>query len=336
VSARIPYVAEQGIGAWMGLSIALVWISRSYVIGVLKQAWKGGPEGEDPQAGMTYRSALLGILGGMVLLVGACMVAGMSWWLPVIYFAFYLILSLGITRVRAELGPPAHELNWVNPEKLMVMLFGTQALGTQNLTLLSYMFWFNRGYRSHPMPHQLEGLKLAQTNRMDARRMILAMVLAAVVGALAGGWALLDVFYRNGEATARIASYSTGIGREAFTRLADWQDNPRPTDPFGLGFAGLGAAVTLGLALAKTAFFWWPFHPIGYALANSYALEYFWSALFVGWLIKLLVVRYGGIKLYRGLLPFFTGLILGDYIIAGLWSLIGWVFGMSTYRTFIF
>ncbi len=30
----------------------------------------------------------------------------------------FFVLSIGITRVRAELGPPAHELNWVNPEVL--------------------------------------------------------------------------------------------------------------------------------------------------------------------------------------------------------------------------
>ena len=90
------------------------------------------------------------------------------------------------------------------------------------------------------------------------------------------------------------------------------------------------------LAAAKARFFWWQFHPIGYALANSYALEYFWSAIFVGWLAKSLIVRYGGVRLYRQAIPFFIGLILGDYVIAALWSLIGWILGVSTYRTFIF
>lgn len=334
--AKIPYVAEQGTGAWVGLSLALIWVSRNQIKEIFRQVVSRSEYANDPQAGMSYRTAILGIAAGFLILVWMCHAMGMSLWLPVVYLAFYFVLSIGITRVRAELGPPAHELNWVNPERLMVTVFGTQALGSQNLTLLSYMFWFNRGYRSHPMPHQLEGFKIAQETGMEARRFLLAMVLASAVGALASLWALLDIFYRNGEATARIMSYSTGIGYEAFTRLQDWTDNPRPTDWMALGFAGLGSLVTLLLAAAKTRLLWWPFHPIGYALANSYALEYFWSAIFIGWFIKFWIVRYGGVRFYRQALPFFLGLILGDYIIASLWSLLGSILGVSTYRTFIF
>jgi hypothetical protein len=334
--ARMPYVKEQGTGAWIGLSIAMVWVSRHYLLGVLRQALRSGRAEPDSPEGMSYRTALLGLAAGMIALTGACMAAGMSYWLPPLYFGFYFILSIGITRVRAELGPPAHELNWVNPERFMVQIFGTELLGQRNLTLLSFMFWFNRGYRSHPMPHQLEAMKVGQTMRMEARRLLVAIVVATVVGAVASMWALLDVMYRQGEATPHIQSYATGIGREAFGRLQDWADNPRPTEGMALAFSGVGAGVTLALAVAKARFVWWPFHPLGYALANSYALEYFWSALFVGWLLKLLIVRYGGVRGYRAALPFFLGLILGDYVVAALWSLGGWLLGVSTYRTFIF
>lgn len=333
--ARIPYVAEQGSGAWIGLSVALLWLGRRHLAGVVREAFRPGG-GRDDAAGMSYRAALIGLALGLAALVGACHAAGMSLWLPFVYFGFYFVLSVGITRVRAELGPPAHELNWVNPEKLMVTAFGTEALGAANLTLLSYMFWFNRGYRSHPMPHQLEGMKIARDVGMQARRLVVAMVLAAAVGAISAMWALLDVMYRNGEATPRIMSYATGIGREAFTRLQDWSDNPRAPDGWAISFAGVGAAATLLLAAAKARLTWWPFHPIGYALANSYALEYFWSALLIGWAIKICIVRYGGIRLYRAGMPFFLGLILGDYVVAAVWSLLGWLLGVSTYRTFIF
>ena len=334
--AKMPYVKEQGTGAWIGLSIALLWMARHHLKSVIVQAVRSPDGGWDERSGMSYRAALLGIAGGMAVLTGLCVAAGMSVWLPLVYFLFYFILSVGITRVRAELGPPAHELNWVNPERFMVAIFGTQALGAQNLTLLSFMFWFNRGYRSHPMPHQLEAFKIGQETRMESRRLLYAMLIAVAVGTVASMWALLDMFYRNGETSPRIMSYSTGIGREAFGRLQEWADSPRPPDGIGLAFSGIGAAVTLLLAAAKSRILWWPFHPIGYALANSYALEYFWSCLFIGWLIKFWVVRYGGVKGYRAALPFFLGLILGDYVVAAVWSLAGWLLGVSTYRTFIF
>ena len=48
-----------------------------------------------------------------------------------------------------------------------------------------------------------------------------------------------------------------------------------------------------------------------------------WFSLFIGWCIKVPILRYGGINLYRKLLPFFLGLILGDCMNAILWTIIG-------------
>ena len=39
-----------------------------------------------------------------------------------------------MTRMRAELGPPTHELHGVHPDRLMITLLGSRALGATNLT----------------------------------------------------------------------------------------------------------------------------------------------------------------------------------------------------------
>jgi len=41
-----------------------------------------------------------------------------------------------------------------------------------------------------------------------------------------------------------------------------------------------------------------------------------------GWAAKSLVIRYGGLRLYRGSLPFAIGLIAGDVVNSALWSLV--------------
>jgi hypothetical protein len=43
------------------------------------------------------------------------------------------------------------------------------------------------------------------------------------------------------------------------------------------------------------------------------------------------VLKLGGVKLYRQAVPFFLGLILGDYTLGCVWSLIGLVLEMPTY-----
>ncbi|MCX8053893.1 MAG: hypothetical protein N3B12_08800 [Armatimonadetes bacterium] len=353
--ATWPYLKEQGTGAWIGLCAFMVWAGRKHLAQIVRAAIRGNSKQEstilntkeaqetsDPKYAssdgelLSYRAACLGVILGLLAMFVFCVRAGMSLWLPPLYLGLFFLISIGITRIRAELGPPAHELHWVNPENVMVAIFGTTNLGVQNLTALTYMFWFNRGYRSHPMPHQLEGMKIGKETGMEPKRLLAAMLIACVLGVFAAFWALLVVFNKNGQATANIQSYSTGIGVEAFNRLSDWTANPRPTDSIALSWMGLGLSFTIFLMTMKSRFIWWPFHPAGYALANSYALEYWWMTLLIGWAVKTLIVRYGGITGYRRALPFFMGLILGDYVAASMWSIVGWTLGMSVYRVFIF
>src|SRR5207248_1973387 len=54
-------------------------------------------------------------------------------------------------------------------------------------------------------------------------------------------------------------------------------------------------------------------------------------AIVLAWAIKTLVLRYGGMRLYRQSLPFFYGMILGDFLAGGLTTLAGCIFGVNVY-----
>ena len=60
-------------------------------------------------------------------------------------------------------------------------------LGTQNLSALSSIFWFNWSYQTNQMPYQMESLKLAERSHAQ-RRMAAAIMLATAVGILASFW----------------------------------------------------------------------------------------------------------------------------------------------------
>ena len=75
----------------------------------------------------------------------------------------------------------------------------------------------------------------------------------------------------------------------------------------------------------------WSLHPVAYPLANSFTLTWIWFSIFLSWLAKWSILRLGGLKSYRKALPFFLGLILGEFITGGLWSIIGIVIGMPVY-----
>jgi hypothetical protein len=51
----------------------------------------------------------------------------------------------------------------------------------------------------------------------------------------------------------------------------------------------------------------------------------FWFSIFLGWLCKGLIMRFGGIDTYRKVTPAFLGLVLGDVSMMLFWLAIdGW------------
>ena len=100
-------------------------------------------------------------------------------------------------------------------------------------------------------------------------------------------------------------------------------------------YVAAGFILVLLLRGMRSQFLWWPFHPAGYALAVSYAMDYFWFCFFVAWVAKSLLVRFGGMRSYNSAIPFFLGLILGDYIVGSLWALYGPLQHLQTYKIYI-
>ncbi len=276
--------------------------------------------------------AVFGLLIGMCGLVLFCRQAGMSLIHAWAFFALYFMIAIAITRLRAEFGAPHGVDN--HPLDIMVTTIGTTNIEAQNLTTMTYLYWFNRRYRPHPMPNQLEALKIAETAGMDNRRLLIAMMLAAVAAIVATFWSNLSLMYRDG-ATARLGTFHLWVGSGAFNQLQQWLSYPRPPDLLNIGFMGIGACSVLLHRALRMRFLFWPFHPAGYALAVSFAIDYFWFPLFLSWLLKSLILKYGKIKGYREAIPFFLGLTLGDFVMGGLWMIFGVVAQRQTYMFFI-
>jgi hypothetical protein len=93
----------------------------------------------------------------------------------------------------------------------------------------------------------------------------------------------------------------------------------------------VGFFLTLALNAIRMRAGWFPFHPVGYAVSGSWSLSLLWLPLLIAWIVKSLLLRYGGLKAYRQALPFFLGIILGECVIGSLWMLIGIVFNIPTY-----
>ena len=160
---------------------------------------------------------------------------------------------------------------------------------------------------------------------------MLAMTLATGVGIISAFWVLLHISYRLG-ASARISWPTvTAFGREPWSRLEWWLSNPSNTDYPSLIFMILGLLFTFFLMFMRMKFFWWPLYPAAYAVTNSWGIHNIWFCLFLAWMVKQIILRYGGLKAHRKALPFFFGIILGEFTVGSLWTIVGIIFHISTY-----
>ena len=333
--SAFPYLDQQAVGAWLGLGLAILVSSAPYLRGVWMQVMLGKRDAQDPVESMRYRWAFIGLAVCLAVLCGMSAAAGMSAWMVVVLFGFYFLMSITITRLRAELGAP-HE-TYVNPQYLIGNLIPLGVVGPANLSLISVMHWWNRGYRAMPMPSELEALKMAEGGRMQVNRLALVIFATAAFSLICAYWANLSVCYNAG-ALAKAYGFKVWLGNESFDRLSGWLRNTHAVERTRTAswfYVIVGLALVLFFRRMRMSMASWPFHPAGYALGVSFAMEYFWFAVLIGWALKVLINRYSGRAGFVRAAPFFLGLMLGDYTIGSIWGGIGALFGITTYKIFI-
>lgn len=326
-----PFLISQSYGAYLGFFVMSVWSSRHYLRRVFRTAFRGTKEEDESREAMSYRSAILGLIGGLLFLGTFAYRMGMT--IPIIaaFFALYLVFAVILSRIRAELGFPTHDMHQMSPAYPITTAIGTQNVDTQNLVGFSLFHWIGRNFASHPSPHQLEAYKLSERVGSPARQMFVAVMIAGIFALPIGFLNLLHVYYHNGGATANMETWALGFGSECWNRLGTWIKQPTSPSPLSLVFVGVGFAISTMLAFLRLKFFWFPLHPLAYAIGPSWGISQLWMPIFIGGTAKFLVLRFGGLKQYRKALPFFFGLILGEITIGSLWTIVGIVLGIPTY-----
>lgn len=327
-----PWIHKQGLGVYVALCIFALWMGRRHFGKVLKTAFgiRDGPN-EDREP-ISYRLAVLGSICGLAFLFVFSKQAGMTYTIIPFFFLIYFIIAIMITRIRAELGFLVHWLHIAAPHYTLVSFLGTRRLGASNLTAFTMFRFFNRGYRSHPMPHQLEGFKLASLSGINLKRMSIGIMLSAVVTAVLTFWIMLHLFYKHGADSGYFDVWATGLGREAFNQLQNWINYPTSTNIFDLLAIFGGAVFGLLIMSVRTRLFWWPLHPLPYAMAGSWGMFNLWCPLFVAFLAKWTILKFGGLRSYRKAVPLFLGLALGDYAIGSILSILSIVLDKPMYQ----
>jgi hypothetical protein len=292
------------------------------------------PTGRDAQELMSYRLALLGGGVGLLAMTGFLIAAGLGVVQASLFVFVYVCCALTLARIVSEAGAGwAWAPGW-SPAQFSVDALGATQLTPKNITMgIGYLQWTS-DMRDNPMPHTTEAVRFGQGASLSARAYLKPLVFAIIFGTLLAFWAHLDIYYTYGAATAKVRPAlqggATGPARQAVSLMV----TPTVQDAPGLFAAGAGFVFSVVSSALRQRFTAFPIHPLGYALATTNSMEYMWCPFFIAWAIKAILVRYGGIRAYRAGLPFFLGLILGDYIIPALWGIFGMLTGYQQYMVF--
>lgn len=330
-----PYIREITYGAFAAALVVLLRGSSRYLSRVLRRALGLSREPDDSQEVLSYRTALLGLVLSCPLMVGFAVAAGMTFWIAVVFFAIYLLATVLMTRIYAQVGAPLLEFYFFNPESALATFAGSRSFSMADKVLLTHFFWFNRCYRQHPMGHQMESMRFARTTGARLRSLRGLLIPASVIGVVVGLVTTLNIYYTYGAGTAKVLGWQVGVAHEAWGRASAWLDAPRDPQPANLIAAGISFVLALTVAALRNAFLGFPLHPLGYVLAVSYAMEYIWAVFLVIWAIKSLLIRYGGLNAYWRALPFFIGLVIGDTCTVVFWGLAASVLGIRNVSPYL-
>lgn len=318
-----PFVPEQALGAYLGVAVSLLYLSRRHLAGIVRAALgAGAPE----QRG--YRGIFFGWLASVSALFLFCRLLGMQWWVAVLYPSLILAVALVYARMRAEAGVPAIWLfPWGMPKAMLFATFGTApfTVGGSGATLsaMALLDFLSRGAAVSMSGYQVEALRAGHLVRERPGRWVAGLALALVLGVALSFYFHLTGLYRVGAQQVPGGLWGWHMAIPEHNNAVTWPESPQPVARPRVVALGAGFLTVLLLQFLRMQFLGFPLHPLGFMVGISYD-SLVWSPFFVVWLVKSLVLRFGGMPLYRKTLPGFLGFALGHLFAVGVvWGFLG-------------
>ncbi len=317
------FAITQQNGAHWGLLLWSLWVARGYIRRVLRQAFGRERTIDDSQEALPVRVALFGALASFVGCVLWFVAAGVS-----VLIAIWVVLAFtGVMVVLSWLvcngGLMMVQCRWT-PLDPVVGVLGTRVLSVRDkavVPLFEQIFCFD--LREAILPSILNGLRAADVG-VSRRHTLGAMMLAAVAVAAVAYYFAIRVGYV--WAAGTLPEVPTYHSRSVYPYelAARWITEGQEPALDNLRNILTGFAIVFGLLWLRSRLLWFPLHPAGLCMIYSYSGEMIWFSMFLGWLLKTCLLRYGGYRAMRAARPYFAGMIVGDAIAGLIWIIVGW------------
>jgi len=324
------FAIHQQAGAFIVFAVLLLWRSRRHLTDVWRKAWHNDPNVDDSTECFSYRTAVFGLIGAVVGITVWSTVLGMS---PVMSFVATLLLLMiliVLCRLVAQGGLLFIYQNFC-PYDIMTAALGPGAVGTSTVALLAIQnIIFIHDARETMIPSVMNSMKITDGAKVRRKPLFGAMVLSIVITILFAGYATMMLAYKYGglNLPGNWFGMRTVFGFK-MGPVANMLRRPEGTIWTNVGYMAWGAGLMAFLFTMGGRYYWWPLHPLGLLMANSFAIEHFWFSIMLGWMIKSCILKYGGGGTYKRLRGFFLGTVLGDLCIGAFWIIVGLIAGKT-------
>ena len=313
-------MGHQMMGALLVLVFFSLWTARGHLRDVFRKAIGRAPEVDDSGEVLSYRSAVFGLGLGVVFMGLWLWKTGIPAHIVPLFIGSALVILIGLARVIAEAGLPTVTPEMI-PAGFVVSGVGVPALGMQGMIATGYTLAWMGDLLVFMTAPLVNAMRLSSEAGRRRRWLAPGIGIAMAIGLLLSAWMLLHLAYRDGALNLHPQYFGTFA---QYPSSFAAQKLATPTGPNWIGWlwTGAGGGVMALLMIARHRFVWWPLHPLGFAVSPGWALNNIWFSIFLAWLIKAVVLKYGGPGVYRSTRPFFLGIVLGQFVVGGLWLLI--------------
>lgn len=332
--AYSPQVSHQSFGAMMIFAGLALWAARNHLGNVFRKAFKGDRNVKDSHEILSYRTSVFIMVGGLFFMVLWLTRSGLPLHTTIILLISAFVVFFVLTKIIVQGGLLVMK-SPLTPQVFTVNALGSTSTGTTGLSAMTGTFAWCADLKVFLMPYIAHSLKLMEGLNIERRYINLA-ILAAVLVSLGGSlFTVMYLSYRYGGINLN-EWYFRGCPSVPFTYIADVINHPTEISWPRWFFTGLGAFIMTVLIFMRNRFLWWPLHPLGFVAGNTLEISQVWFSIFLAWLTKTILLRYGGAKVYTKTKHFFLGLVLGQFLIAGVWLIIDAVTGMQGNVLYLF
>ncbi len=304
-------VSIQFCGGLIMFALIGGWMARDHIRNVVRKSLGRESDLRDENELFSYRTAVIGLVLGVFFMIAWLHAIGFSLPVALLFLFLLLVFYFGIARVLAEAGLINLDLP-INAHAFTVGMVGSASLSGSTLTGLGLTNAFARNWRTFTMvglSHVAWWRDYLGENR---GRLFLLVCLAFAAGTAISTGYVIYTGYTEGADNLHINLRNTG--NLFFDLVVNWMKNATQISTLEILFLAAGMAISTMLALGRYLFYWWPLNPIGFAIGASGPIRGVVFTLFVAWLVQVILLRIGGVGLYRKAQPLFLGMLVG-YVI---------------------